>query len=154
MARQAAAMIALHHKVQDIAALAASALNLQHVHYKDKQSYEDAGSQKCRAQREVAANYLGALEEQDVWLPQRQRHEGDLADLTEAIRHLTLPDEDSVQPCTADGCSDLLRDRFRQRRNDVEILKERAKDVFAGACLDCYKAGGKFEGECRFQHNK
>lgn len=34
------------------------------------------------------------------------------------------------------------------------MVREMQRERLWGLCLDCYKAGGFCEGECRFEHGK
>lgn len=34
------------------------------------------------------------------------------------------------------------------------MVKQMHQDRLWGLCLDCYKNGGFFEGECRYEHSK
>jgi len=36
----------------------------------------------------------------------------------------------------------------------VDVVKKMHKDRLWGLCLDCFKAGGVKEGECRYEHSK
>ena len=67
----------------------------------------------------------------------------DLADLT----HL-----ESVKGCSLVACyPDILSRRFAKHVADLE---QYANTTCTGSCRDCFKAGGKFEGECRTPHRK
>ena len=49
-------------------------------------------------------------------------------------------------------CRNLLQEYWQDRHKDIKGIAEEMREKWFGVCLDCLKAGGKFEGECRFQH--
>ena len=38
--------------------------------------------------------------------------------------------------------------------NELATLRRQLEEKFVGVCLDCFKAGGLFDGQCRIEHDK
>lgn len=60
----------------------------------------------------------------------------------------------AAQPCPDGLCSQNCQFFLNKVSAEVDELKKTTKDMFAGVCLDCFKADGKFDGECRIKHGK
>jgi hypothetical protein len=56
--------------------------------------------------------------------------------------------------CTETHCSVRCRAFLATLNNEVQELRRMTDEMFVGVCLDCFKAKGKFDGDCRFKHEK
>ncbi|KAK3724140.1 hypothetical protein LTR37_001262 [Vermiconidia calcicola] len=87
---------------------------------------------------------LATLVKAGVWKPRESILS--LRDILDGVERLIVPDD--VKSCQECIVKDLLAG-FQDR---IAYLKQRGNDVFSGVCLDCYRAGGRSRGECRFKH--
>ncbi|TKA37909.1 hypothetical protein B0A54_10511 [Friedmanniomyces endolithicus] len=71
-----------------------------------------------------------------------------LGALISQLQAFRTPSYDDCDKC--DFCEDV-KTRFGLA---VDVVKKMHKDRLWGLCLDCFKAGGVKEGECRYEHSK
>ena len=107
-------------------------------------------AKRCDLNDQAARQCQKALIEAGVWKPSYSRITLPL--LVSSIDRLVAPGPAAVRSCEAAHCVSWQKTADFGRQ--VTQLKQQAKDVSAGVCLDCFKAGGRFEGECRFKHDK
>ena len=88
-------------------------------------------------------------------VPDKVRSNSLTATLT-AIEDFTAPVYAQIGSCSALSCgSKPIRDKVsREMSQGINDLKLKVARLFIGVCLDCLEAGGKYEGTCRFQHEK
>lgn len=107
---------------------------------------------ECDGLRKLAHVYLEKLADAHVW-PSAVR-DITLSGFLEDIKKFTAPEPSDVVIGHIDLCGKCLTTPIDLRfREAVVDLKEKAGNIFAGVCLDCLKAGGKSEGNCRFKHD-
>jgi len=66
----------------------------------------------------------------------------------EKIKVFREPPYDDCDRCA--GCF-YVKENFTE---ELERVQEKHAKRLWGQCLDCYKAGGTEQGECRYQHAK
>ncbi|KAK5129707.1 hypothetical protein LTR08_002951 [Meristemomyces frigidus] len=130
----------------------------KYLHYTDcpltlspteRQDIDLADDWRCNGLRMMALLYLERAASTGLW-PQQSRR---------VKLHAFLADIQmfEVPKTCVEGCATCLR-AWKEVEMDFGIyldrLKVQAKHIFAGVCLDCLKSGGKFAGECRFDHLK
>ncbi|TKA61291.1 hypothetical protein B0A55_10400 [Friedmanniomyces simplex] len=100
----------------------------------------------CHVDEGAATTYLGALRDELIWPP--LAWPTTLGALVSQLQAFRTPDYDDCDKC--DFCEDV-KSRFGLA---VDIVKKMHKDRLWGLCLDCFKAGGVKDGECRYEHSK
>lgn len=109
--------------------------------------------QYCPVDRECAAEFLAALRDANLWPATRWQTSthvisGPVGTVVHAMENFRVPDYDATDACY--WCVHV-EDRFARSLN---LIRAMHKDRLWGLCLDCYKAGGTFQGECRYDHYK
>ena len=101
--------------------------------------------------REDVSKCLALVVQSHIW--RLQHRECDLPRLLATIGELEVPRQELVA-CECINCGFDSLNLYHDFRRNIDHLQKLARDAFAGACLDCFKAGGKFRGRCRFEHAK
>ena len=142
-------MEALEAIVGEIAARMGNYLGSRYEH----NTYSIAGLCRCGAHVQAVSLCLAQLVQSGAWLPRREtRADDELAQYLECSDNIICPSEGMVQSCLHHSCARVCRDLLQQFREEIEYLNHEAKNVFGGACLDCFKSEGESEGKCRFNH--
>ncbi|KAK4541187.1 hypothetical protein LTR36_008261 [Oleoguttula mirabilis] len=104
----------------------------------------------CQGLRGLAHFYLEELANAKLW--PRGIRGADLCDLLADIDSFDIPNEGHLAQFDLCGTCILscVDDHFNKGLGD---LKKKAEVMFAGVCLDCSKAGGTYNGMCRFEHD-
>lgn len=103
----------------------------------------------CTIDKEGATLYLSALRDANLWPAMKWPRNGNTIGATvDAIEKFRIPEYDASDEC--EWCLHVT-DKFV---GAVELVRKMHKDRLWGLCLDCYKAGGVKEGECRYEHFK
>ena len=115
---------------------------------------------RCRVDGDGGQEFLGALRDAHIWPSNVWFREGEgsasmgaeeankvsIGDIIDRLAGFTLPEYDDADRCKfCDG----IKTEFAAA---VKSAKQAQKERLWGLCLDCYKAGGSNEGECRFEH--
>lgn len=104
---------------------------------------------ECQVDFEGAASYLGALRDARVWPSTTwEKPNGTISDVVEKLRYFREPEYNDADKCE---CCEGIKIKFTEH---LDTLKDIQKDRLWGLCLDCYKAGGVNDGECRYEHAK
>lgn len=112
-----------------------------------KHEHEDDRYNDCDYLQRLVQQYLRQLTAGSLW-PRRARPHL-LCDVLNRID--IFPFTPVPLPCFCELCS-TYPTALDDLHSNLQTLKEQAKSVAAGVCLDCFKAGGKFDGECRIPH--
>ncbi|KAK6429444.1 hypothetical protein LTR95_014408 [Oleoguttula sp. CCFEE 5521] len=101
----------------------------------------------CSVDSQAAPIYLAAMRDAELWPPSAwAKHQ--IGDVVERVREFRVPDYDDCDKC--DFCLPLP-EAFEAK---LRLVKKLQKDRLWGLCLDCFKAGGVFQGTCRVEHVK
>lgn len=105
----------------------------------------------CDSLRRLALLRLQTLAAAKLWPENTQ--DSRLAGYLRSIREFIVPDIGATASIDLCGrcIATLTEDNFNNLAFDLEAL---AEAIFAGVCLDCFRAGGSNEGSCRSQHAK
>lgn len=119
----------------------------------EQPSDDNETPQYCPVDKEGATEFLAALRDANLWPATRwptSSHviSGPVGTVVHAIENFRVPDYDATDACY--WCAHV-EDRFARSLN---LIRAMHKDRLWGLCLDCYKAGGTFQGECRYDHYK
>ncbi|KAK5128363.1 hypothetical protein LTR85_003031 [Meristemomyces frigidus] len=108
--------------------------------------YYSEEEQRCTHPVRIVHMYMEAFMEARLW-PCRNRPQR-LCRLLAQIDQLELPMDEASDLCAT--CAAVVA----QLHRDFECLKEKATTAFAGVCLDCFRAGERLAGPCRFPHQQ
>lgn len=117
---------------------------------------------RCRVDGDGGQEFLGALREAHVWPSDVWFQAGEdnikmsageasrvsMGEIVNRFAEFCLPEYDDADRC--EFC-DGIKTEFAAA---VKSRKQAQKERLWGLCLDCFKAGGSHEGECRFEHPK
>ena len=103
----------------------------------------------CQVDSEGAAVYLGALRDARIWpYTTWEKPNGTIGDVVEKLKYFREPGYNDADKCE---CCEDIKIKFTEH---LDTVKDAQKVRLWGLCLDCYKAGGVNEGECRYEHPK
>ncbi|KAK3050839.1 hypothetical protein LTR09_007916 [Extremus antarcticus] len=112
-------------------------------------------STHCVVDAEGAKDYLGAIRDAGIWpstcwswFDEGADKHITVGELVEKIKVFREPPYDDCDRCA--GCF-YVKENFTE---ELERVQEKHAKRLWGQCLDCYKAGGTEQGECRYQHAK
>lgn len=111
----------------------------------------------CATLTKLATTCLSDLNRSGVWLTKDSMASTRLGPLLKLVAALDMPTASSavdVQLCEHHLCSKECKAFLTKVSTEVKELKQKTSDMFVGVCLDCFKASGRFEGECRFKHDR
>lgn len=101
----------------------------------------------CAVDSQAAPVYLAALRDAGIWPPTVWG--GKTAQqIIDAIAEFRVPEYDDADKC--DFCLPLVEEFGRK----LMLVRKLHRERLWALCLDCYNAGGVYEGECRFAHVK
>ena len=169
----ATATTTLRTDLDDLVDRAARCFSREFKHYVDwapdmspEASASPAGkpAQYCRVDGDGGQEFLGALRDANIWPSgtwYRQRQGSNNTTMAEATMYTVSigtivdrlaafrePDYNDVDQC--EFCDQVKVEFVGKLRRTQQAQKER----LWGLCLDCFKAGGVNDGECRFEHSK
>jgi hypothetical protein len=101
----------------------------------------------CAVDSQAAPLYLGALRDAGLW-PTISWGGKTIEELIQAVREIRIPDYDDCDKC---DCCLPLTEVFADK---LALVKKLQDERLWGLCLDCFKAGGLNQGECRQKHGK
>lgn len=107
------------------------------------------GHSMCRFASMVSAQYMWALYENGVW-PSAEPASQSLQYRISALMDFRAPKISRTLACSYESCPSIVNDF----KDAIENAKVEASELFAGLCLDCFKSGGDYQGQCRFKHEK
>ncbi|OQN95417.1 hypothetical protein B0A48_18432 [Cryoendolithus antarcticus] len=153
--RHIAAEASLRFDIDLLLELCAVALDKESKHYIDCPPDTDpdpapVGSDPaaiCAVDSQAAPSYLAAMRDAKLWPPSAWAKD-EIGDVVQRIRDSRVPDYDDCDKC--DFCLPLT-EAFDAK---LKLVKKLQKDRLWGLCLDCFKAGGLFQGTCRVEHVK
>lgn len=128
------------------------ALIRRHVADPRGNNSEEDDEYLCDYDQRAAARYLELITASRMW-PGAKRDWKSLNHLLINIHTLEIPKLHDVQKCGTEWADD--GERFHQRIDpEIENLKDSAEMLWAGLCLDCFKAKGAPHGPCRVPHDE
>ncbi|EMC93041.1 hypothetical protein BAUCODRAFT_77218 [Baudoinia panamericana UAMH 10762] len=100
----------------------------------------------CHVDDQGATLYLGTLRDEGIWPPTVWKNS--LGEVIDKLLAFRIPDYDDCDKC--DFCAHI-KTKFAVA---VGMVKKLHQQRLWGMCLDCFKADGRFEGDCRVEHIK
>ncbi|KAM0720667.1 hypothetical protein Q7P37_004804 [Cladosporium fusiforme] len=101
----------------------------------------------CVVDSQAVPAYLAALRNSGIWPPTTWAGKS-AQQVIDTIVEFRVPDYDDSDKC--DFCLPLVEE-FAKR---LMLVRKLHRERLWGLCLDCFNAGGVYEGECRFAHVK
>lgn len=151
IARQKEAIQALKVDLDLLADCCAEALADDNKHYPDRAPGDGPppgppASGWCLVDHYAATDYLAALRDADIW--PATRWPNSIEAIIKKIADFHIPEIDTDELC--DWCI-RVQDKFA---STLHLVRQMERERFWGLCLDCFKAGGLHQGDCRYQHVK
>lgn len=112
----------------------------------------DSRDNRCSARSDLATKCLDKIWTSDIWKIQEELKNTRLNHLLMSIQTLHMPDFDTSKLCKNNTCLGTREDFVEGMRDRVDALKQEARDISAGVCLDCFKAKATGAARCRLKH--
>ena len=147
---QQRAVCQLRESISLVAAEISHFLNDVDEHDRDQDSDKalERPRMPCTLIQDVVIKCHMELVQSGIWKP--LCYSLGLTDLTHRIEALELPAYNDTETCSY--CTQTPAEVMSKFEDELDFLDNRASDVFAGVCLDCFKAGRESGMMCRVKH--
>ena len=149
----AAAASALQVKIGSIAERAGYYMAPGHTN--NIQRYQDGRHmypEGCNIRKNLAIKFLDRLSASGIWQPADSLRTTTFSYMVQSFSKLNIPEYDLATACNYSNCAYVCREFLDIMEKKLGELKEEAREINAGVCLDCFKAQETKARPCRIKH--
>ena len=106
----------------------------------------------CNIRKNLAIKFLDRLSASEIWQPANPLKAMPFTYMLHSFLKLSVPEYDPATVCTHPYCAAVSLGFLDIMGRRLVELKDEAKEIDAGLCLDCFKVQNARAGKCRIKH--